>query len=135
MSGNCDAIAIFPIYGQFGAIRKPDSGHIVWKTYVFMKSKLLILTERRTKESQPKHSFRTIAFCRMGVEWGGIYSDIYLQICHTSKVELFVNIVNDFALLMLPVRNGSLFQNDVLVGTIMFHFSLSNCSNLENIEN
>ena len=24
MSENCDAIAIFPIYGQFGAIRKPD---------------------------------------------------------------------------------------------------------------
>ena len=25
MSENCDVIAIFPIYGQFGAIRKPDS--------------------------------------------------------------------------------------------------------------
>ena len=23
---NCDVIVIFPIYGQFGAIRKPDSG-------------------------------------------------------------------------------------------------------------
>ena len=26
MSGNCDVIVIFPVYGQFGAIRKPDSG-------------------------------------------------------------------------------------------------------------
>ena len=25
MSANCDVIVIFPIYGQFGAIRKPDS--------------------------------------------------------------------------------------------------------------
>ena len=25
MSKNCDVIVIFPIYGQFGAFRKPDS--------------------------------------------------------------------------------------------------------------
>ena len=30
---NCDVIAIFPIYGQFGAIWKPDSGCIVSKSY------------------------------------------------------------------------------------------------------
>ena len=29
MSENCDVIVIFPIYGQFGAIRKPDSVRIV----------------------------------------------------------------------------------------------------------
>ena len=29
MSKNCDIIVIFPIYGQFGAIWKPDSGRIV----------------------------------------------------------------------------------------------------------
>ena len=38
---NCVAIAIFPIYGQFGAIRKPDFGHIVCKTYTFIDSNLL----------------------------------------------------------------------------------------------
>ena len=27
MSQNCDAIIIFLIFGQFGAVRKPDSGH------------------------------------------------------------------------------------------------------------
>ena len=32
MSKNCDVIAIFPIYGQFGAIRKLDYGGIVYKT-------------------------------------------------------------------------------------------------------
>ena len=32
MSESCDVIAIFPIYGQFGTIWKPDFGHIVCKT-------------------------------------------------------------------------------------------------------
>ena len=41
MSVNCDVIVIFPIYGQFGAIRKPDSGRIVCKTYIFINSNLL----------------------------------------------------------------------------------------------
>ena len=41
MSKNCDVIAIFSIYGQFGAIWKPDSGRIVCKTYIFINSNLL----------------------------------------------------------------------------------------------
>ena len=41
MSANCDIIAIFPAYGQFGAIRKPDSGCLICKTYIFIKSNLL----------------------------------------------------------------------------------------------
>ena len=41
MSENCYAIANFPTYGQFRAIRKRDSGHLVCKTYVFIKSNLL----------------------------------------------------------------------------------------------
>ena len=32
MSTNWDVIVIFPIYGQFGAIRKQDSERIVCKT-------------------------------------------------------------------------------------------------------
>ena len=38
MLANCDVI---PTYGQFGAIRKPDSGSIVCKTYIFINSKFL----------------------------------------------------------------------------------------------
>ena len=38
ISANCDVIAIFPIYGQFGTIRKPDSG---CKIYIFNNSNLL----------------------------------------------------------------------------------------------
>ena len=41
MSENCGVIVIFPISGQFGAIWKPDSGRIVCKTYIFIKSNLL----------------------------------------------------------------------------------------------
>ena len=36
MSTDCDVIVIFPIYDQFEAIRKPDSGRIVCKTYIFI---------------------------------------------------------------------------------------------------
>ena len=40
MSANCDVIVIFPIYGQFGAIRKPDSECVVCKTYIFINRNL-----------------------------------------------------------------------------------------------
>ena len=41
MSANCDAIVIFPIYGKFGAIRKPDSGRTACKIYIFISGNLL----------------------------------------------------------------------------------------------
>ena len=41
MSENCDVIVILPIYGQFTAIWKPDSGHIVCETYISINSNLL----------------------------------------------------------------------------------------------
>ena len=41
MSDKYDVIVIFLIYGQFGAIRKPDSGRIVYKTYIFININLL----------------------------------------------------------------------------------------------
>ena len=41
MSTNCDLMVIFPIYGQFGTIRKPDFGRIVCKTYIFIDGNLL----------------------------------------------------------------------------------------------
>ena len=40
MSVNCDIIIIFLIYGQFGIIRIPDSGRIVYKTYIISISNL-----------------------------------------------------------------------------------------------
>ena len=40
MSENCDVIVIFRICGQFGAVRKPDSGHRVCKSYAFSNSNL-----------------------------------------------------------------------------------------------
>ena len=41
MSENYDVIVIFLICGQFGAIRKPDFGRIVCKTYDLINSNLL----------------------------------------------------------------------------------------------
>ena len=40
MSQNCDVIVIFPIYGQFGAIRSRIA-NAVCKTYVLIDSNLL----------------------------------------------------------------------------------------------
>ena len=52
MSSNFDFIVIFPIYGQFGAIPKPDSGRIICKTYIFINSNFLSYkNENRTKKS------------------------------------------------------------------------------------
>ena len=36
MLTNCDVIVIFSIYGQFRAIRKPDSGGRSCKTYILI---------------------------------------------------------------------------------------------------
>ena len=41
LSRNCDVIAVFPLYGQSGAIRKLYSGRIICKTYVFINSNIL----------------------------------------------------------------------------------------------
>ena len=40
MSANCDVV-IFLIYDQLGAIKKPGSGRIACKTYIFINSNLL----------------------------------------------------------------------------------------------
>ena len=41
MSTNCNVIVIFPIYGQFRVIQKPDSRGMVCNTYIFINSNLL----------------------------------------------------------------------------------------------
>ena len=47
MLANCDVIFFFPIYDQFEGIRKPDSGRIVCKTYIFIKNNLLSYKNRK----------------------------------------------------------------------------------------
>ena len=49
MPENCDAIDIFPIYGQFGAIQKQDSRCLVCKTWSV--TFYLTKTETKTKKS------------------------------------------------------------------------------------
>ena len=41
MSENCKVIVIFLIYGQFGAVWKPDSKRIVCKSYIFINRTFL----------------------------------------------------------------------------------------------
>ena len=40
-SENCDVIAIFRIFGQFGSIQRLDFGHKICKIYVFSNDNLL----------------------------------------------------------------------------------------------
>ena len=57
MSQNYDLIAIFLIYGQFGAIRKPDSERIVYKLiFPLTVTFYLTKTENRTKMSLTQFS-------------------------------------------------------------------------------
>ena len=41
MSENCDVIVIFRVFGQSGAVWRPDSGYRVCKSYFFSNSNLL----------------------------------------------------------------------------------------------
>ena len=56
---SCRKIVIFPIYGQFGAIRKPDSGCIVCKIYIFINSNYLSY-KNGTEIKNLKHTSHTI---------------------------------------------------------------------------
>ena len=57
VSAICDVIAIFLNYGQFGAIRTPDSGHMVCKSYIFINSNFYhTKTESKTKKSLTQFS-------------------------------------------------------------------------------
>ena len=40
MFKNCDVNVAFSIYGQFGAILKPDSGRVICQTYIIINSNL-----------------------------------------------------------------------------------------------
>ena len=55
MSANCDLIVFIPIYGQFTAIWKPNSGRMVYKVSLFINNNLM-KTESRTKKSLTKLS-------------------------------------------------------------------------------
>ena len=54
MPVNYDVIVFFSIYGQFAAIRKPDPGRMVYKTYIFINSNLLPYKTWKT-ELLPRH--------------------------------------------------------------------------------
>ena len=58
ISENCDAIVFFLIHGYFAAIWKPNSGHMIYRTYIFINNNLLSKKpENRTKISQTQLSY------------------------------------------------------------------------------
>ena len=64
MPTNCEVIVIFSIYRQFGTIWKPDSGRLVNKTHIFIKSNLKNLTRSENRTKSIYHSFHTIALSK-----------------------------------------------------------------------
>ena len=40
-SVHCDVTVIFPVYGQFGAIWKSDSGRMIYSSHTFLNSNFL----------------------------------------------------------------------------------------------
>ena len=49
---------------QFGAIRKPGSGRIVCKIYIFINSNLLFYKKLKTEVKHLEHSSHTIALSK-----------------------------------------------------------------------
>ena len=49
MLTNCGVNVVFPVYDQFGAIQKSDSGRMVSKPYIFISSKFVILQHLQTE--------------------------------------------------------------------------------------
>ena len=49
----CDVIVIFLIYDQFG----PDSGRLVYKTYILINSNLLSYKNRKQSQKIPNTAF------------------------------------------------------------------------------
>ena len=76
ISENCDVIVIFRIFGQFRAVRRPDSGHRVCKSYVSVTVTFpLTKNENRNRKSltqlshycfEQRYFFgqKTLLFCR-----------------------------------------------------------------------
>ena len=50
ISANCDVIVFFQFYGKISAIRKSDSGRIVYKTYIFINNNFLF--KKNWKQNQ-----------------------------------------------------------------------------------
>ena len=64
MPEDCDIIAIFPIYSQFGAIQKADFRCIVCETYIFINSALLSWKKQKTELKNLWHSSHIIALSK-----------------------------------------------------------------------
>ena len=116
MSENCDVIFNFPIYGQSGAIRKPDSGLMVCKTFFFWKTFFsLIVTFYRTKtENKNKKSLNTAVILLLWVYYFWqkilIFCIKYADICKIKKVMEVKSIFSKTTYMCLLTYQISSFQ-------------------------
>ena len=65
MSENYDVIMIFRIFGQFGAIRRPDSGHRVCKSYAFSNTNLLPYKNWKQNQKISKTAFTLLLWVKV----------------------------------------------------------------------
>ena len=90
---NCNVILIFPIYGQFGAMRMPDSGCIICKTYIFINSNLFFYQGflSRTLMSQENRGRKgTIFYSTLALPPVHEHLDIYLHLCMWDDYHIFL---------------------------------------------
>ena len=87
MSKNCDAIAMFSIYGKFGSIRKSNFGRRVYKIYIFINSHLFLLKNLKTEPKNLQRSPYTIALSN-----GNILSEkrwFFAKKADINKISIF----------------------------------------------
>ena len=99
---SCDVIVIFLIYGQFGAIRKPDSGYIVCKLIPsLIRTFYLIKTENRTVkfltqlsqycfEKGTIFAKKTLIFCKKNADINKIKRTFVLKVVFSQTAYVFV---------------------------------------------
>ena len=85
MSINCDAIVISPICGQFGAIRKTNSGCMVCKTYIFIISKLL--SYKNWKQNLKNSNTALILLLQVKALFLTKNADFFQKNADTSKIK------------------------------------------------
>ena len=79
LSANFEVIVIFPIYGQFGGIWKPDSRCIACKTYISIKNNLLSY-KLKTELKNLQHSCHTVALSK-----GTIFAQKNAEFCKKNS--------------------------------------------------
>ena len=118
MSTNCNVIVIFPSYGQFKAIWKPDCRCIVCNAYLFINSNLLFYKNLEIDLKSPFHTALTLLL------WANI---LFLP----KKCWFFVKNADISKIKKVLVLKGTFYKNTYVyvltcVGTIISKIKYDN---------